>query len=116
MDKLVDIDNFIAVYDNYITPEECNKAIQLYENENKLKKTLNRIGFEKASILKKQDQQYFANGSNVDVWWESLKSMMINFDLAFKHYSTTTGAGDAYAVPFHLTELKISIVTGKHLH
>ncbi len=30
MDKLVDIDNFIAVYDNYITPEECNKAIQLY--------------------------------------------------------------------------------------
>ena len=105
--KKVHIDNFIAIYDNYITPEECNKAITLFENENKLKKTFNRIGFENASTLQKQDQQYFAKGSNVDVWWESLKSMMINFDLAFKHYSTTTGAGDAYGVPFHLTELKI---------
>jgi len=30
-EKLVNINNFIGVYDNYITPEECNKAIELYE-------------------------------------------------------------------------------------
>ena len=31
-EKTVNINNFIAVYDNYITKEECNKAIELYEN------------------------------------------------------------------------------------
>ena len=31
MEKTVSINNFIATYDNYITKEECNKAIKLYE-------------------------------------------------------------------------------------
>ena len=106
-EKKVNIDNFIGVYDNYITAEECNKAIKIFEDEDKLKKTLNRISFEQASTLAKQDQQYFANGGNIDVWWESLRPMMLNFDMAFKHYSTTTGAGDSYGVPLHFTELKI---------
>ena len=46
MDKTVNITNFIGVYDNYITQEECNKAIQLYEQENEFNHTINRIGFE----------------------------------------------------------------------
>ena len=107
LEKTVNITNFIGTYDGYITKEECNKAIKLYEDQNKFNNTLNRIDGENSSILQKQDQQFFAGGNNIDVWWEDLKSLMINFDLAFKHYSTTTGAGDAYAVPFHLTELKI---------
>ena len=41
-DKTVKIDNFIGVYDNYITEEECKKAIQLYEQEDKYNKTINR--------------------------------------------------------------------------
>jgi hypothetical protein len=106
-EKTVNITNFIGVYDNYITKEECNKAIELYENEHKFDNTVNRIAFENASILQKQDQQYFANASNVDVWWEELKSMMLNFDLAFNHYIKSTGAGEAYGVPFHFTTLKI---------
>ena len=39
-EKTVSINNFIGVYDNYITPEECNKAIKLYEEQNKFR---NRI-------------------------------------------------------------------------
>ncbi len=31
-EKTVSINNFIGVYDNYITQEECNKAIKLYED------------------------------------------------------------------------------------
>ena len=31
-DKTVNINNFIGVYDNYITKEECNRAIKLYEH------------------------------------------------------------------------------------
>jgi hypothetical protein len=107
MEKTVNIDNFIGVYDNYITEEECNKAIKLFEDQNNFKNTINRIGFEKASILQKQDQQFFAAPNNVNVWWESLRSMMVNFDLAWNHYIKNVGADDAYGVPFHFTDLKI---------
>ena len=106
-EKTVNITNFIGVYDNYITEQECNKAIKLYEDQNKFNNTINRIGFEKASILQKQDQQYFAAPNNIDVWWESLKPMMLNFDIAWNHYVKNVGADDAYGVPFHFTDLKI---------
>ena len=99
--------DFIGIYDNYITEEECNKAIKLYEDQNKFNNTINRIGFEQASILQKQDQQYFAGATNIDVWWTSLKSMILNFDQAWKHYSKNVGADEAYGVPFHYTSLKI---------
>ena len=105
--KTVNINNFIGVYDNYITKEECKKAIKLYEDQNKFNKTVNRIVGEQASILQKQDQQFFANGVNIDVWWQSLKSMIMNFDLAWNHYIKNTGADEAYGVPFHYTCLKI---------
>ena len=107
-EKTVNIDNFIGVYDNYITKEECDKAIKLYENQNKFNKTFNRKFFEKASVLEKQDKQYFASMDNIDVWWESLKPMMFNFDIAWKHYLKTTGAEGAYdGGPFHFTTLKL---------
>ena len=38
-DKTVNINNFIGVYDNYITLEECNRAIRLYEEQNKFDHT-----------------------------------------------------------------------------
>jgi len=106
-EKTVNINNFIGVYDNYIPEQECNKAIKLYEDQNKFNNTINRIGGEKAPVLQKQDQQYFAAPFNLNVWWESLKPMMVNFDLAWNHYVQNTGASDAYGVPFHFTDLKI---------
>src|SRR6056300_1535172 len=106
-EKIVNITNFIGVYDNYITKEECNKAIQLYEEQNKFNNTVNRLGFEKASILRKQDQQFFAAHNNLDVWWENLKPMMLNFDLAWNHYCENTGAKDGYGQSFFYTSLKI---------
>jgi len=108
-EKTVNIDNFIGVYDNYITQEECNKAIKLYEDENKFNNTMNRIGFENASILDKQDQQFFANSNNINVWWDQLKSLMLNFDLAWNHYIENTGAKHSYGAQqkFFYTNLKI---------
>ena len=107
-DKTVNITNFIGVYDNYITEEECKKAIQLYEDQNKFNNTVNRISGEQSSILKKQDQQFFAGGENIDVWWQALKPMMFNYDLAWNHYAKNTGADEAYdGGPFHFTQLKI---------
>ena len=107
IEKTVNINNFIGIYDNYITEEECNRAIKLYENENKFNNTINRIDFEKSAVLKKQDQQFFVESYNIEVWWESLKPIIVNFQLAFNHYIKNTGAEDAYGVPFYYCPLKI---------
>ena len=107
-DKLVNIDNFIGIYDNYITKEECDKAIKIFQDQDKFNKTLNRLAFEKAVITQKQDQQFFAIGSNITVWHDDLKVMLMNFDLAWNHYLKNTGADAAYDMgPFAFTDLKI---------
>ena len=107
-EKTVSINNFIGIYDNYILPGECDKAIKLFEDRDKFNKTINRIESEKTSVLIKQDQQFYAEPSNLNVWWEDLKTMMVNFDIAWNHYSETVGARAAYSGrPFYFTNLKI---------
>ena len=108
LEKTVNITNFIGVYDNYITEQDCNKAIEIFEDQNKFNNTINRIAFEKASILKKQDQQFFAVPGNMNIWWEELKSMIFNFDIAWSHYQKNVGALEGYGLDtFHYTQLKI---------
>ncbi len=110
-EKTYSVNNFVAVYDNYITEEECNKAIKLYEDQVKFNNTVNRLDFEQSPITQKQDQQYFAAADCIDVWWESLKSMLVNFDMAWNHYIKNTGADKAYDINngnvFEFTTLKI---------
>lgn len=106
--KTQEIKNFIGVYDNYITDAECNKAIELFENQKKFKNTMDRKQFENAMAVEKKDMQYFASSSNLDVWWAELKSLIINFDQAFKHYIQETGAEGVYDNgEFHFTQLKL---------
>ena len=107
-DKTVNINNFIGVYDNYITKEECNNAIKLFENQNNFNKTMNRLSSEKISILQKQDQQYFASPNNIEFWWKDLKSILFNYDLAWNHYAKNVGAQEAYGgLGFKFTTIKI---------
>jgi hypothetical protein len=107
-EKSVDISNFVAVYDNYITPEECDKAIKFFENQSKFNNTINRSTSEQTSSLKKKDEQYFSHGGNIDIWWQELKTMMVNYDLAFQHYCSNVGAKESYDVDkFLFTTLKI---------
>ena len=35
------------------------------------------------------------NRNNINVWWEELKSMLVNYDLAWNHYVENTGAMSA---------------------
>ena len=108
MEKTVNINNFIGVYDNYITKEECKKAIKIFDNQDKFNKTLGRYAFEQASILTKQDQQFFANSNNINIWHSELKSLIVNFDIALKNYIKTTGVDQAFDTnEFHYTTLKI---------
>ena len=32
-EKTHSIENFIGIYDNYISKDECNKAIEVFENQ-----------------------------------------------------------------------------------
>ena len=60
MDKKTQhIENFIGIYDNYITEAECNKAIKLFENQKKFNNTMDRRQFENAMSVEKKDMQYF---------------------------------------------------------
>jgi len=105
--KINNIENFIGIYDNYILPEECDKAIKLFDDQHKFKNTLNRQAFESAPTLNKKDNQFFAKEHNIDIWWSELKPMMANFDIAFRNYSETTGAQEAYSQEFHYSVMKI---------
>ena len=102
------ITDFIGVYDNYILPEDCDRAIELYEQQNKFNNTLDRLTNENAFVSVKKDKQYFAAPKNIDVWWEELKPMIYNFDIAWQHYIKNTGALETYDHgPFNYTDLKI---------
>jgi len=107
-ERTANINNFIGVYDGYITKDECNKAIKLFEAQDKLDKTMNRQGSEATPLNKKQDQQCFLGGYNIKVWHTQLKSLLVNFQTAFKHYEKHTGITDAFGIK-HLdfTTLKI---------
>ena len=108
IEKTFKIDNFIGVYDGYITEKECKKAIKIFEDQTNFNTTINRQTFEKASVLNKQDQQFFANSNNIKVWHSELKSLIVNFDMAFKHYSEATGVMHAFDTnDFLYTSLKI---------
>jgi|TARA_R100000479_G_scaffold63743_1_gene30312 hypothetical protein len=107
-EKTVNINNFIGVYDNYIVPQDCQKAIELFEQQDKFNKTVNRISGENVPIYVKQDQQLYCMPSNIEVWWEELKPLMFNYQLAWKHYCKTIGADMAYDTQeFFHTNLKI---------
>ena len=108
-EKTTKIENFIGVYDNFITKEECQNAIDFFNNQEKFNKTFSRQVTEKdVPSLVKSDKQFFANPKNIDIWWDTCKSLIFNFDIAWKHYLKNTGAQEAYPeIDFHYTILKI---------
>ena len=107
MKKTANVNNFIGIYDGYISEEECKNAISIFDSQEKLRNTFSRLQIEKIDLKYKQDKHLFCNGANVEIWYEDLKSLIVNFDLAWKHYSTIVGADEAFQVDFHYTTLKI---------
>ena len=100
--------NFIGIYDGYITPQMCDEVISIYEKQVKAKKTFDRATSENQSILTMADNHYFARAETLEVWWEQMKSVVVNFDLALKHYETHTGIQDLYSnIGFCYSPLKI---------
>ena len=54
VERTHEIENFIGVYDNYILPQECDRAIKMFNNQHKFNNTLDRLKFENSGALSKK--------------------------------------------------------------
>ena len=103
----VEFKDHIGIYDGYIPDVECDKAITYYEQQNDLNKAYDRLQSENSSITKKNDKAITLN-EHVDTWFEELKPLLVNFDMALRHYQDATGILSAYGIEsFKYTDLKI---------
>jgi hypothetical protein len=87
------IKDFIGVYDGYIPHEACDQAIKLFEKYNEFNKIFSRFTSEGSTQDIKDDKQLFCSPdvlTDQEFNINKLKSLMINFDVALRHYYTET--------------------------
>jgi len=105
--RYVELNNHIGIYDGYIPAVECDKAIDYYENLNSLNKTFDRLQLENSPITEKADKAITLS-EDVHTWFEQFKSLLVNFDMALRHYQNATGILNAYGIDsLKYTDLKI---------
>ena len=103
----VEFKDHIGIYDGYIPDTECDKAIQYFEKENALNKAYDRLQSENANLNFKNDKA-ITLAEHVDTWFEELRPLLVNFDMALRHYQDATGVLTAYGIEgFKYTHLKI---------
>ena len=106
-EKKIKIEKHIGIYDHYILEEECDKLIKYYKDQDTFNKTLGRMQSEGSSPTIKNDKQLFLR-EDIAVWFKEFKPLMMNFDIALKHYQQTTGIIDLYGLKeFNYNTLKI---------
>ena len=87
------IKDFIGVYDGYIPDEACDQAIELFKKYQEFNKVFSRFTSEGATQDFKNDKQLFCTGdvlTDQEFNVNKLKLLMVNFDMALKHYYTET--------------------------
>tara|TARA_R110000823_G_scaffold313724_1_gene441707 strand:- start:1276 stop:1881 length:606 start_codon:yes stop_codon:yes gene_type:complete len=103
----VELKEHIGIYDGYIPDIECDKAIAYYEKQNALNKAYDRLQSENSNLNFKNDKAITLN-EHVDTWFEEFKPLLVNFDLALRHYLDATGILTAYGIgSFKFTNIKI---------
>jgi hypothetical protein len=92
-EKKSNIKDFIGVYDGYIPNSACDEAIELFNKYQEFNKVFSRFTSEGATQDFKNDKQLFCSP---DILTEEkfsvdkLKLLMVNFDIALRHYYTET--------------------------
>jgi len=92
-ERKINIKDFIGVYDGYIPDEACDQAIGLFKKYQEFNKVFSRFTSEGTTQDRKDDKQLFCspdvlNNEEFNVY--KLKLLMINFDVALRHYYTET--------------------------
>jgi len=92
-EKKVNIKDFIGVYDGYIPDQACDEAIELFNKYQEFNKVFSRFTSEGATQDFKNDKQLFCTGdvlTDQEFNVNKLKLLMVNFDMALRHYYTET--------------------------
>jgi len=92
-ERKISIKDFIGIYDGYIPDEACDQAIELFKKYNEFNKIFSRFTSEGTTQDKKDDKQLFCTGdvlTDEEFNVNKLKSLMVNFDMALRHYYTET--------------------------
>ena len=87
------IKDFIGIYDGYIPDEACDQAIELFNKYQEFNKVFSRFTSEEATQDFKNDKQLFCIPeilTDQEFNVNKLKTLMVNFDMALKHYYTET--------------------------
>lgn len=87
------IKDFIGVYDGYIPDEACDQAIELFNKYQEFNKVFSRFTSERTTQDEKDDKQLFCDPETLieqEFNINKLKILMINFDIALKHYYIET--------------------------
>ena len=87
------IKDFIGVYDGYIPDQACDEAIELFNKYQEFNKVFSRFTSEGATQDFKNDKQLFCSPeylTDQEFNVNKLKLLMVNFDLALRHYYTET--------------------------
>ena len=107
MQRHIELKDHIGIYDGYILDTDCDKAIEFFEKENSLNKAYDRLQSENSNLLRKNDKAITLN-EHIDTWFEDFKPLLLNFDMALRHYQDATGILTAYGIEgFKYTNLKI---------
>ena len=92
-DRKSSIKDFIGIYDGYIPDEACDQAIELFDKYQEFNKVFSRFTSEGETQDKKDDKQLFCDPqilTEEEFKVNKLKLLMVNFDLALRHYYTET--------------------------
>jgi hypothetical protein len=87
------IKDFIGVYDGYIPDEACDQAIELFKKYQEFNKVFSRFTSEGVTPDFKNDKQLFCSPdvlTDQEFNVGKLKLLMVNFDMALRHYYTET--------------------------
>jgi len=87
------IKDFIGIYDGYIPDEACDQAVELFKKYNEFNKVFSRFTSEGTTQDIKNDKQLFCEPdilTNQEFNINKLKTLMVNFDMALRHYYTET--------------------------
>jgi hypothetical protein len=87
------IKDFIGVYDGYIPDEACDQAVELFKKYQEFNKIFSRFTSEGVTQERKNDTHLFVSPEIItdqEFNINKLKSLMVNFDLALRHYYTET--------------------------
>ena len=87
------IKDFIGVYDGYIPDEACDQVIELFNKYQEFNKIFSRFTSEGATKDIKEDKHLFCCPeilTDLEFNVTKLKLLMVNFDMALRHYYTET--------------------------